>query len=73
MFRDLTDEEIKEWKKQIYTFMRMNTGVASIAIPGTGVTIDYQNAWKVLDELKKEEDRRSGKRDKFLQLDMRNY
>lgn len=74
MFEELTDDEIKQFKQEIRQFLRNNLGTQSVSSSFQGITfsINHQNAWKTLEELTKEQNRRRKGNNPFVALDIRN-
>lgn len=74
MFEELTDQEILEWKKQIREFLLTNHSTLSMSNSHQGIsfTLTHQNAWKILEDLTREQRRRQRRNNPFIQLDLRN-
>jgi len=72
MFSELTDEQIVQLKKEITAFMRNNLAVQTITDDsGQGLTLNHGNAFRFLEELTKEQRRRSRSGNRFIALDLR--
>ncbi len=73
MFSEFTDEEIRQFKKEVTRFLHDNIGTQSVSssFQGMSFTINHQNAWKTLEELTKEQNRRK-RSNPFIALDLRN-
>ena len=74
MFTELTDEEISRWKAEISEFLRSNHSMTAMSDSHTGlsITLTQQNAWKLLEELTKEQRRRRRGNNPFIAIDLRN-
>ena len=73
MFDELSDDEIRQFKREVTKFLQDNVGTQSVSssFQGMSFTINHQNAWKTLEELTKEQNRRK-RSNPFIALDLRN-
>jgi Mlc titration factor MtfA (ptsG expression regulator) len=74
MFEELTNEEIVQMKRQITEFLQSNQfgAVQSISVDsGLSMTLNQQNAWRVMEELTKEQRRRRRGGNPFIAIDLR--
>jgi len=72
MFSELTDDEIIDLKKQITASITSNFAVQSVSVDsGLALTLNHQNAWRFLEELTKEQQRRRRGGNPFIAMDLR--
>jgi len=74
MFAELTDEEIVLLKRQITEFLQSNQfgAVQSVSVDsGLTLSLNYQNAWRFLEDLTKEQRRRRRGSSPFVAIDLR--
>ena len=72
MFDDLSLDELREWKREIYTFLRSNMAVQSFSMPdGISMNVTKDDAWKCLEEINLSIKRKLGRRGKFVRMEMR--
>ena len=72
MFDDLTLDELQSWKRELCDFMRSNVGVQSFSTPdGVSMSVNQNNAWKVLQEINQSIARKLGRGGRFIGVEVR--
>jgi len=72
MFDDLTLEELRRWKAELYQFLRANVGVQSFSLPdGVSMNVTKDDAWKYMTEINKAIKKKLGRGGRFIGIELR--